>query len=336
MRRSSVLVFVVGTLLGACSSGQPDVPPLDGSPDTPLPTPDTGAPQAEPTTPPAASADVHIPARFTGETAYAVVEHLAGEIGPREATSSAFAEAAEWVTEQFEDLGYNVTNVEVDVPRGDPDYRPEWGTVIEAGTSANVVADPPGLDPAQPHVVIGAHLDTVAVSPGAEDNASGVGVMLELAALAAAQPDPPPVRFIAFGAEEPRGPGDDMHHFGSQQYVAGLAGEERDAIDAMVALDRVGVSADSVPICTGGSGTTSVRDALIDAAATVEIDAQRCENRASDHWSFEKAGIPAARLGSIPYGGYHSPGDVPDVVDIGQLERVGLIVWAWIRALDGQ
>jgi Peptidase family M28 len=284
-------------------------------------------------TEPTATATVVPPPEFDPAVAFDVVQYLADEIGPREATSDAFHEAAAWVDERFAELGYQVARVEVPVPRGDPSYRPEWGTVVEPGTSANVVADPDGFDPAEPHVVIGAHLDSVGVSPGAEDNASGVAVVLGLARLTAELPAAVPVRFIAFGAEEPRGPGDGMHHFGSQQYVRELSGSERDATIAMVSLDRVGVPAAAVPVCTGGTGTTDVRDALVDAANDAGVDAETCENRASDHWSFEKADIPAARLGSVPYGGYHSPGDRPSVVDPDQLDRVGTVVWQWLQGL---
>ena len=54
-------------------------------------------------------------------------------------------------------------------------------------------------------------------------------------------------------------------------------------------------------------------------------------NTTSDHWSYAKAGIPAIRLGSIPYAGYHSRADTPDVVDRRQLDRVGTLMWAWLR-----
>jgi hypothetical protein len=49
--------------------------------------------------------------------------------------------------------------------------------------------------------------------------------------------------------------------------------------------------------------------------------------------SFEAVGIPAARLGSVPYAAYHSARDVPSVVDRGQLARSGAVVWAWLRSL---
>lgn len=322
-------------LLTGCSTDQAGKQVGSGADVGARPSPESDPDATSEPIEPTATASLVPPPEFDPDRAFEVIEYLADEIGPREATSDAFREAADWVELQFAELGYDVVQVDVQVPRGDPSYRPEWGTVVEPGTSANVIADPEGFDVAEPHVVIGAHLDTVAVSPGAEDNASGVGVLLDLARLATGVPSGVPVRFVAFGAEEPRGPGDDMHHFGSQQYVRELSGTERDAIIAMVSLDRVGVPAAAVPICTGGSGTTEVMEALAATAGDAGIDAETCENRASDHWSFEKAEIPAARLGSVPYGGYHSPGDQPDVVDPDQLDRVGTIVWRWLQGLDG-
>jgi Zn-dependent M28 family amino/carboxypeptidase len=266
---------------------------------------------------------------FDPAAAFAVVEHLATRVGPREAASAAFDEAAAYVQSRFEDLGYAVTQMPVPVPAGD-----SWGVPVGAGTSQNVVADPPGFDPAAPHVVVGAHLDTVAAAPGAEDNASGIGVMLELARMAAAEPPALMVRFVAFGAEEPRGRGDSLHHFGSQAYVRDLPAAQRAAVAAMVSLDRVGVSAPSVPLATGGTGTTQVMDALSAASDLVGIPTARSQdNRASDHWSFEKADIPSARMGSVPYPGYHSAGDIPSVVDPDQLGRVGTIMWTWLGTL---
>ena len=140
----------------------------------------------------------------------------------------------------------------VRVPAGN-----SWGTPVRRGTSVNVIAEPAGFDPRRPHRLVVAHLDTIPVAPGAEDNASGVSVMLELARMAAAERPALPTRFIAFGAEEPRGPGDALHHFGSQQLVADTSRAERDAIDGVVSLDRVGVRAGYVPVCRsplGGQG----------------------------------------------------------------------------------
>jgi hypothetical protein len=332
---AQILLLICATAATyACTAGErPDQLPVTPSSTDPSAPPDERAtsPARKPTLPraPTVTPAPRARATFDGDRAFTVVEHLAGQIGPREAASSAFHEAADYVGSQFEDLGYEVSTVPVPVPAGD-----SWGVPVEAGDSANVIADQQGFDPSAPHVVIGAHLDTVAAAPGAEDNASGVGVILELARMTAVEPTDVPVRFIAFGAEEPRGDGDDLHHFGSQQYVATLTETQRNAVLAMVSLDRVGVASDSVPICTGGTGTTDVQDALIAAADRAGVPASSCENRASDHWSFEKSAIAAARLGSVPYTEYHSDDDVPSVVDPERLEHAGTIVWAWLSGLE--
>jgi Iap family predicted aminopeptidase len=263
--------------------------------------------------------------RFDARRVQRDIRHLAVDIGPREATSRNFAEAADWVERRLERLGYRVRRTRVSVPAGN-----SWGTPVRRGTSVNVIAEPRGFDRRSAHVVIGAHLDTVPVAPGAEDNASGVAVMLELARLAAAEPTERPVQFIAFGAEEPRGSGDALHHFGSQQLVADLSRAERRAVSAMVSLDRVGVRAGYVPVCRGGPVGADLQATLRRVGRREDITTRGCENQTSDHWSYEKAGMPAARIGSVPYAGYHSRGDVPSVVSRGQLARVGRLMWAWL------
>ena len=61
------------------------------------------------------------------------------------------------------------------------------------------------------------------------------------------------------------------------------------------------------------------------------LSARSQDNRASDHWSFEKADIPSARVGSVPYPAYHSAADLPKVVEPAQLNKVGTIVWTWLQ-----
>jgi len=313
-----------GTALSGCSST--DVTRSSGQVTRP-------SGPANPAAPPPVAITVQQAPEFDGSDSLDVIDFLAEQIGPREGTSDAFHRAADWVSERFADLGYDVTRDDVPVPEGDPAYRPEWGTVIEPGTSANVIADPPGFDATRPHAVIGAHLDTVGVAPGAEDNASGIGVVLELARMLAEWPADVPVRLVAFGAEEPRGPGDSMHHFGSQQLVRNLSEAVREAVIGMVSLDRVGVRASGVPVGWGGRGPLQVVDALLELADDADIPAAQGDNRSSDHWSFEKAGIAAARLGSVPYTAYHSARDVPGVIDPDQVVRAGRLTDAWLRSL---
>jgi Iap family predicted aminopeptidase len=263
--------------------------------------------------------------RFDARRVQRDIDHLALAIGPREATSRSYARTADWVQRRLEGLGYEVRRTTVTVPAGN-----SWGTPVRRGTSVNVVAERPGFDRRSRHVVVGAHLDTVPVAPGAEDNASGVAVLLELARLAAARPPAVPVQFVAFAAEEPRGPGDALHHFGSRQLVADLSRAERRAVAAMVSLDRVGVRAGYVPVCRGGDDGTRLRAAIRAVGHDTRITTRACENRSSDHWSYEKAGMAAVRIGSVPYAGYHSRRDVPSVVSRDQLDRVGRLVWSWL------
>jgi len=323
---------VLAVVLASCATdeGEPDagapgsptsqstISATGGSPSgaSPSPSPPPGTPSPTETA----------QAEFDPQRAHDTVEQLAGEIGPREATSSSFARAADLVEQRFDDLGYTVTRPSFPVPAGD-----SWGVPVDSGRSVNVIADPEGFEPTEPHRVVGAHLDSVAEAPGAEDNASGVAVTLELARIAASQQPAVPTRFVAFGAEEPRGEGDDMHHFGSQFYVEGMGADERAAMIGMLSLDRVGVPGNAVPLAYGGQGDSDLRDRIEAVADRAGIATAPEENTSSDHWSFEKADLPAARLGSIPFAGYHSPDDTPDVVDAGQLDRVGTIAWQWLQ-----
>ncbi|WP_295657788.1 M28 family metallopeptidase, partial [uncultured Nocardioides sp.] len=292
----------------AASNPAPVQPP---APETPA------APVAEPRPVRPADLDVGVAVR--------AVRHLAGRIGPRHATSPAYREAADWVSGRFERLGLQVRRQPVETPRG-----VSWGVPVAAGTSQNVIAAPPGYRPGEPHLVVGAHLDTVPQAPGAEDNASGVGVLLAVGESIRDRATRLPVVLVAFGAEEPRGDSDADHHYGSRAYVASLTPRERRAVRGMVSLDRVGVGS-VVPVGSAlESGGGPASEAVARAARRADVPVVREPNRSSDHWSFVRAGLPGARLGSTPYAGYHSPGDLPEVVDPEQLRRTGRIVLSWL------
>jgi hypothetical protein len=302
--------------LGEVRAGEPTAP---ATPEGPTPSADAGD-EREPAEPVA-------PADLDRATAVEAVRHLAGEIGPREATSPAYAEAARWVARALGRQGHDVRRQRVDAPAG-----VSWGVPVPAGRSVNVVATPPSFDPTEPHLVIGAHLDTVPQAPGAEDNASGVGVLLAVAEAVAGRRTRLPVVFVAFGAEEPRGDPED-HHYGSRRYVAALGAAERRAVKGMVALDRVGVGT-RVPVGSAGAGDPVQRQLLAAARRAGVPTVADLGQRSSDHWSFVRAGLPGARLGSTPYAGYHSAGDVPSVVSAAQLARVGRLLLAWVAPRD--
>lgn len=253
------------------------------------------------------------------------MEVLAGRIGPRPGHTPAYFRAARWVQRQLTDLGWDVERQRFPTPAG-----VSWGVPVEGGPSVNLIATRGDVRPGEPWLVLGAHLDTVPQAPGAEDNASGVGVLLAVAEAAADRRTRLPVVLVAFGSEEPRGSGDDDHHYGSRAYVEALSPAQRRSLRGMVSVDRVGVG-DVVPVQTVGE-PNGVSNALRAAArrAGVPTDPQPFEV-ASDHESFTDAGLPAARLGSTPYAAYHSASDVPAVVDPAQLRRTARVVASWLR-----
>ncbi|WP_156023024.1 M28 family metallopeptidase [Terracoccus sp. 273MFTsu3.1] len=312
----------------ASGSSAPTSSPRSAPTAAATPTPTASTPSASPSPSPSAASPVVPPVAdpFDVDTVLGGIRALAA-IGPRDAASRASDRAAAYVAGRLRASGYRVTLQPVAVPAG-----VSWGVRVPAGTTVDVVADPPGLDPTKPHVVVGAHLDTVPQSPGAEDNASGLMVMAEVARMTRQQPGALPVRFVAFGAEEARGGNGTLYAFGSRHFVAGLGAPERRAVRGMVALDRVGVRATAVPVCHVAGADPSLADAIRRAASRVAAT-RACLNRASDHVSFERVGIPAVRIGSVPYAAYHSSTDVPAVVDRGQLARSGAVLWAWIRSL---
>jgi Zn-dependent M28 family amino/carboxypeptidase len=84
----------------------------------------------------------------------------------------------------------------------------QWGTVttheftIKARQHSNLILNLPGRNPTLAPIVIGAHYDGVPGSPGADDNASGVAVLIELARHFHANPGKRSIQLIAFDLEE--------------------------------------------------------------------------------------------------------------------------------------
>jgi len=99
---------------------------------------------------------------------------------------------------------------------------------------ANVIAGNP--DP-KGYYLLGAHFDTVAGSPGADDNASGVAVLLEVARLVREAPTPKPWAFVGFTTEEP--PVYFTPYMGSRVY-AKEARKNRENLLGMLCLESVG------------------------------------------------------------------------------------------------
>ncbi|WP_193612392.1 M28 family metallopeptidase [Nocardioides lijunqiniae] len=319
MRR--VVAAVAGlVLLSACTA--------DDEPEaSPSPAPSARSSAPAPSTTPTPSPRVR-PDDVRVRTAVEAVQHLAGEIGPRPGTSRAYFRAAAWVEDELTGHGWQVERQRFATPAG---YS--WNGPVEAGPSVNLVATRGTLRRGRPWLLVGAHLDTVVAAPGAEDNASGVGVLLAVAEALDGRRSRLPVVLVAFGSEEPRGPGDDDHHFGSRAYVASLTEPQRRSLAGMVSLDRVGVG-DVLPVGTPAE-PNALTDELVAAARRAGVETVLDPfQRSSDHWSFVRDGLPGARLGSTPYAAYHDETDTPEVVQRAQLERTARTVLAWVGAVS--
>ena len=324
-QRSVVVAVVLGVLLPGCSGSTPSADPDPSPSQSPTATASATASasagaSAEP------SADPRVdPDAVLVRIAMDAVRVLAGRIGPRPGHSRAYFRAARWVESRLVDSGWEVRRQEFPTPGG-----VSWGIPVDAGPSVNIVATRGDVRPGRPWLIVGAHLDTVPQAPGAEDNASGIGALLAVADAVGARRTRLPVVLVAFGSEEPRGPTDDDHHYGSRAYVASLSPAQRRSLRGMVSLDRVGVGA-VVPVGSPAEPNALTAE-LRGAARRVGVPTvDDVFQRSSDHWSFARVGLPGVRLGSTSYAEYHSAEDLPEVVDPAQLERAARLVVAWLR-----
>jgi len=293
----------------------------------------TGTPAAAPTASPSPStvSASPTPARVEFDAANALSHDrvLSVSIGPREAGSKAYVRAADYAASVFGRLGYRVTSQSVPLPSGK-----SQGVPVAAGVTQNVIAAPAGYDPAAPHLVVGAHLDTVVPSPGGNDNGSGAAVMLELARLAASEPTAMPIVWIAFGGEERRRPGVEGATFGSRYYLARLATAERRSLRGMLAIDMVG-NGPVAYVCHESLTGDAFVEALLASATRLHLPAQKrvVVGVFSDHAPFEHAGFLVAWLWSGENATFHTPRDTFAVAQVSSIDRIGRIAWDTLRSI---
>jgi hypothetical protein len=168
-------------------------------------------------------------------------------------------------------------------------------------TYYNVVATKWGtVDPNQEYI-IGAHFDSINTAggdgaPGADDNATGVALMLEAARVLSEYDSDYTIRFIAFDRHE-------QGTVGSQAYVSA---HPDDTILGVIAPDMIGSGGGSLQVIVhAGSAFHTFRDAVGAALLTygplspsLQSDFMPCLN---DHCPFEDAGIPGCRLLEAAY-----------------------------------
>jgi aminopeptidase YwaD len=251
------------------------------------------------------------------DLAMRTVQTLSVDIGVRRPNTEGDEQTREMLTEAFEAAGWTVQFDWFDLPQG--------------GQSANVVATWPGRGPwVEPHVLVGAHIDTVPGSPGANDNASGVGVLVAMAhQLADEMPTFPfGVVLVGFGAEEVQ-MGRGTNHVGSRHWVATWP-----LPVAMLSIDMVG-NGPSTRVVSVRDTDRTTRDRIMRAAEEAGIDRIVADERGaiSDHAAFARAGVPAAFLWTGDDPRWHSPADAFEHVDPDDLQRTGDLALAWLRSL---
>ncbi|MDC4223581.1 MAG: M20/M25/M40 family metallo-hydrolase [Candidatus Manganitrophus sp.] len=151
------------------------------------------------------------------------IQALAGEIGERNLLSPARLDAAaDYIESAFRQIGYEA------VPQKYL-HNGQW--------FRNLAVTVPGESRAEEIILLGAHYDTVMNSPGADDNATGVATVLELARLLKAERFGRTIRFLAFTNEE--GPSFLTGQMGSRVY-AREARRRGEKIVAMISIESIG------------------------------------------------------------------------------------------------
>lgn len=274
------------------------------------------------------------------------LRHLAGERHPHGAPA-ALTYAQQYLTQTLQDAGGAV--------------KAQAFRAL-GGTYHNVVGVfPPSAlrsRTALPPLIVGAHYDTHQGSPGADDNASALAVLLEVAAAAGRQAPTRPLWCVAFSLEE-------FNLLGSRAYVAALRKQGR-ALHGAIILECVGFASDAsgsqqqppipVPLpsvgnflgIVGNEPAAHLTAALTAAAAegpqllplipmTVPGNGEVLpDTRRSDHAAFWDYGFPAVMLTDTanfrnPH--YHQPTDTIDTLNMAFLERVTRTVTAAVQRL---
>ena len=211
-------------------------------------------------------------------------------------------------------------------------YKQSWRQMLTDGSSVdlfNVVGLLPGTNPELENspVVVGAHYDHLGANsngeifPGADDNASGVSVLIEVAAKLRRSFSPErPILFVAFSAEE-------SGLLGSEYFADHLPfGIPAEQVFAMLNLDSVG-RLEGKSLQLFGSGSAYEFPFMAQGIGfTIGLQSEMPERAisSSDHSSFLKRGVPALHLFSGIHGNYHRTSDSVDLIDLDGMSQISL------------
>lgn len=234
--------------------------------------------------------------------------------------------AARYIEKEFNEIGYSVEK---------QNYS------VEGKTVTNLIVQKQGLENIDEVIVIGAHYDTVYGSPGADDNASGVAGLLELARLWKGTKGKKTVRFVAFTLEEP--PFYKTDFMGSRVYAKSV---EKENITAMFCLEMLGYytsqeksqdyslplmntiyphKGDFIAVVGNLSSRSLVKrtEELFKKNSSVPVESLSSFEFVtgvdfSDHSSFWEVGFPAVMITDTAFyrnSHYHDASDKPDTLD---------------------
>nr|WP_228577456.1 M28 family peptidase [Halomonas sp.] len=280
------------------------------------------------------------------ERLYRHVTVLADDIGERHYwRPEALQAAGDYIEHAFQEAGHRPRRH--DVPTGSRVFH-NIEVVLPGGRLADEV------------LVVGAHYDTVRGSPGADDNASGVAVLIELARQLREVELDRTLRLVAFVNEE--APFFGSHAMGSLRYARQAKAEEWNIV-GMISLEMLGYYSDEpgsqhypFPLDlfypdTGNFlafvSNLESRGLLHQAIGTFRRHAevpsegmaappQLGDINRSDHWAFWEMGFPAMMLTDTanfrnPY--YHGPGDTPERLDYATMARLTEALAAMLESM---
>jgi len=230
------------------------------------------------------------------------------------------------------------------------DYQvQEQDYTVQGKTCRNLYAVLDGTDKSKGAIVVGAHYDSVAGSPGANDNGSGVAALLELARTMKNEGFTHPIIFAFFANEEP--PYFQTESMGSFQF-ARLLKTQHIPIAGMISLETIGYYSDQPGSQKYPAGIASfypktgnfigfVSDLRSRRFMQQAISAFRSSTHFpsegaalpkfvkgvgwSDHWAFWQIGVPAIMVtdtAPFRYPYYHTADDTPDKLDYDKMARV--------------
>ena len=277
-----------------------------------------------------------------------IVTFLSEDIGVRNYIHyQNLQEAADFIQKSFEEIGYSVELMPYEIN----------GEVFK-----NIIAEKPGNNTESGILLIGAHYDSC-FNPGADDNASGIAGLIELARLLKDVPLTHTLRFAAFVNEEP--PFFLTNQMGSAVYAEHVK-SKGEPLHAAIILEMLGFyseklfsqrylpllgpfypnRANFITIVGNFPSRKIVKGLYKGFKASSSFPVERIVAPSyipgiyfSDHWSFWKAGYPAVMITDTAYlrnPHYHRQTDLPDTIDYPRLAKVIFGFKGAIMRLDQQ